>query len=286
MLATKELNSKSWKNVVKKAYLKSIAFYLLTMLIVFILALFLQFLISGEFFMNYDNISDSSTMIQRNFMKLILNIIIVNNLCVSFRKYFLDGAKSDHFSFAAIKYAFVNGRYFKFMKTLFVKDIYLNLWGVLYVLPVLFFSLTRSIVLIFVIMIVCIIGFLIKSYEYSFVEYILAEDDKINTKDAIDLSIMFAKPHIKNIFLLDLSYYFKVLVLQVPFIIWLAIVMRNSASTSMIVVLVIVLMLIEVLIKPHYLGAKAQLYLAVKFETNRKSHQELKEVASEELEIS
>lgn len=219
-------------------------------------------------------------------MKLILNIIIVNNLCVSFRKYFLDGAKSDHFSFAAIKYAFVNGRYFKFMKTLFVKDIYLNLWGVLYVLPVLFFSLTRSIVLIFVIMIVCIIGFLIKSYEYSFVEYILAEDDKINTKDAIDLSIMFAKPHIKNIFLLDLSYYFKVLVLQVPFIIWLAIVMRNSASTSMIVVLVIVLMLIEVLIKPHYLGAKAQLYLAVKFETNRKSHQELKEVASEELEIS
>lgn len=286
MLATKELNSKSWENVVKKAYLKSIAFCGLIMLISFVLALFLQFLISGEFFMNYDNISDSSTMIQRNFMKLILNIIIVNNLCVSFRKYFLDGAKSDHFSFAAIKYAFVNGRYFKFMKTLFVKDIYLNLWGVLYVLPVLFFSLTRSIVLIFVIMIVCIIGFLIKSYEYSFVEYILAEDDKINTKDAIDLSIMFAKPHIKNIFLLDLSYYFKVLVLQVPFIIWLAIVMRNSASTSMIVVLVIVLMLIEVLIKPHYLGAKAQLYLAVKFETNRKSHQELKEVASEELEIS
>lgn len=286
MLATKELNSKSWENVVKKAYLKSIAFCGLIMLISFVLALFLQFLISGEFFMNYDNISDSSTMIQRNFMKLILNIIIVNNLCVSFRKYFLDGAKSDHFSFAAIKYAFVNGRYFKFMKTLFVKDIYLNLWGMLYVLPVLFFSLTRSIVLIFVIMIVCIIGFLIKSYEYSFVEYILAEDDKINTKDAIDLSIMFAKPHIKNIFLLDLSYYFKVLVLQVPFIIWLAIVMRNSASTSMIVVLVIVLMLIEVLIKPHYLGAKAQLYLAVKFETNRKSHQELKEVASEELEIS
>ena len=286
MLATKELNSKSWENVVKKAYLKSIAFCGLIMLISFVLALFLQFLISGEFFMNYDNISDSSTMIQRNFMKLILNIIIVNNLCVSFRKYFLDGAKSDHFSFAAIKYAFVNGRYFKFMKTLFVKDIYLNLWGVLYVLPVLFFSLTRSIVLIFVIMIVCIIGFLIKSYEYSFVEYILAEDDKINTKDAIDLSIMFAKPHIKNIFLLDLSYYFKVLVLQVPFIIWLAIVMRNSASMSMIVVLVIVLMVIEVLIKPHYLGAKAQLYLAVKFETNRKSHQELKQAASEELEIS
>ena len=93
----------------------------------------------------------------------LYKIFIANPLIVGESRFFLENRKQK-IKFYPILYSFKKNRYLNIVKTNFRKDVYLFLW-----------SLT-------------IVGVAIKSYSYKLVNYILAINPNINSKEAINLS--------------------------------------------------------------------------------------------------
>ncbi len=85
--------------------------------------------------------------------------------------------------FARLFWAFGNGNYMNTVKTMFMRELKIFLWSLLFVIP----------------------G-IIKSYEYTMVPYILAENPQISTARAFELSKKMTDGEKWNIFVLDLSF--------------------------------------------------------------------------------
>lgn len=106
-------------------------------------------------------------------------------LLVGKNKYFIEGikyGKSPEVStiFSTIRW----GESWPIIKTVILKRLYIFLWTLLFIIP----------------------G-IIKSYEYYFVEYLLAEDATLTTKEAIYKSRQMTNGNKFNIFILEMSFF-------------------------------------------------------------------------------
>lgn len=112
----------------------------------------------------------------------LFGILIRNILVVGRCRYYLENREHDTRA-SKIFYGFQGGRYGKIVWTMFVKELYIVLWTLLFIIP----------------------G-IIKTYSYMLVPYILAENPQIDRSRAIALSQEMMRGYKMEAFILDLSF--------------------------------------------------------------------------------
>lgn len=116
-------------------------------------------------------------------IKTIFSIFVGAPLAVGAQRYFLESTQY-RFNLSELGYSFGNGHYLNIVATMFVKELYLFFWTLLFIIP----------------------G-VIKGYSYSMVPYILAENPTLSCNEAITISRKITRGHKFNMFLLDLSFF-------------------------------------------------------------------------------
>lgn len=116
---------------------------------------------------------------------LALKAFLLNPLRLGATKYFIEAAHGEKKAgdIGLIGYAFGGGRYKNIVKTLFLRDLYVFLWSLLFLIP----------------------G-IIKSYEYAMIPYILAERPDLETEEVFELSRRMMSGEKFDVFILGLSF--------------------------------------------------------------------------------
>lgn len=113
---------------------------------------------------------------------IIYIILIAEALRVAGRKYFLEARNTENTKIGVMGEIFKKGNWKNVAITMLLKNIYNLLW---------YFT---------------IVGGFIKSYEYRMIPYILADNPKVNRKEAFELSKKMMKGNKWKTFVLDLSF--------------------------------------------------------------------------------
>ena len=115
-------------------------------------------------------------------LSVLFTIFIGNPIKVGMNRFFMEnrifGSKIER-----LFWSFISGRYLNIVKTMFLLNLKVLLWSFLLIIP----------------------G-IIKSYEYFMVPYILAENPKISSKRAFELSKEMTRDEKFDIFFLELSF--------------------------------------------------------------------------------
>ena len=112
---------------------------------------------------------------------ILLSIFVFNPLNVGVQKFFIENHYSNS-GLSSLLWAFKTN-YSNTVKTMFLMQVYLFLWSLLFAIP----------------------G-IIKSYSYRLVPYILADNPDMSSDDAITLSREMMDGHKFNTFILDVSF--------------------------------------------------------------------------------
>lgn len=107
---------------------------------------------------------------------------VVGPLKISVARFYLSGLKGKP-DFNTLEHGFSRDYYKNNVKAMFLSKLYIFLWSFLFIIP----------------------G-IIKSYEYYFVSYILADDPNLTPEDAMAVSSNLTHGHKFSIFILDLSF--------------------------------------------------------------------------------
>lgn len=107
---------------------------------------------------------------------------VASPIIVGKNRYFMEHRAFDS-KFERLFWSFKSGRYMNVVKIMFWRELKIFLWSLLFVIP----------------------G-IIKSYEYSMVPYILAENPQISSERAFELSKKMTNGEKWKIFVLDLSF--------------------------------------------------------------------------------
>ena len=107
---------------------------------------------------------------------------IAGPVIVGKNRYFMEHRAFDS-KFERLFWSFRSGRYMNVVKIMFWRDVKIFLWSLLFVIP----------------------G-IIKSYEYCMVPYILAENPRISSERAFELSKLMTRGEKWKIFVLQLSF--------------------------------------------------------------------------------
>jgi len=113
---------------------------------------------------------------------LLVSIFIVNVLQVGLAKFFIEGEKGN-VNISNIFFFFKSENYFNIVKIMFLMNLYIFLWSLLLIIP----------------------G-IIKSYEYAFIPYLLAENPDMDIKEVFKKSKEMTNNQKGNMFVLDLSF--------------------------------------------------------------------------------
>ncbi len=113
----------------------------------------------------------------------LYSIFVSNPLSVGHNRFYMESrfAPTD---IGRVFSGFTGGNYSKTVKTLFIRDLKIWLWSLLFVIP----------------------G-IIKAYEYSMMPYILAENPSISTERAFQLSKEMTRGRKWDLFVFDLSFF-------------------------------------------------------------------------------
>lgn len=171
---------------------------------------------------------------------LVLRILIGYCLEVGGRRYFIKSAQYDD-NKRCLRFGFQDGNYKGITTTMLVKNIYIFLWTLLLIIP----------------------G-IIKSYAYSMVPYILADNPNIGVNRAIELSNEMTRGHKLDMFVLDLSFIGWYILGMIPF--GLGVLFVN----------------------PYFNATNAELYLVLRKEAlnnNLCSYEDLKLVSTDSNDI-
>lgn len=117
------------------------------------------------------------------FFILILRVFAGYMLEVGGRKFFVRAAENEGSDLNYLGYCFQKDRYLNVLFTMLTRSIFTILWTLLLIIP----------------------G-IIKSFAYSMVPYILADNPNMDYKRAIELSVKMTDGHKWNMFVLDLSF--------------------------------------------------------------------------------
>lgn len=113
---------------------------------------------------------------------LVFTILIAEPLIVAGRRYFIKATEEENAKMNEMGEVFKKGCWINVTITMLLKNIYNVLWYL------------------------TIIGGFIKTYEYKMIPYILAENPKVNRKEAFKLSKEMMKGNKWKTFVLDLSF--------------------------------------------------------------------------------
>jgi len=97
-------------------------------------------------------------------------------------RYFLEGTQY-RFDIKNILHGFTTGKYLNILLSLLLKEVFITLWSLLFIIP----------------------G-IVKGYAYSMVPYILAENPNLSPKQVIDISCRMTKGYKFKVFLTSLSF--------------------------------------------------------------------------------
>ncbi len=126
-------------------------------------------------------------------IRLALSLFIINPIRVGLSSFFYRN-RTVKTGIGELAFAFNRNDFWPVVKTMFRRELSVILWSFLLVIP----------------------G-MIKAYEYSMVEYILAENPGISTRDALSLSSQMTRGYKWELFVLDLSFFGWYLLGQVTF---------------------------------------------------------------------
>ena len=115
-------------------------------------------------------------------ISLAFNIIIADPLIVAGKRYFIEAREKENTKIGVIGAIYKKGNWINVGITILLKNIYNSLWYL------------------------TIIGGFIKTYEYRMIPYILAENPKIQRKEAFKLSKEMMRGNKWKTFLLDVSF--------------------------------------------------------------------------------
>ena len=113
---------------------------------------------------------------------LAFSIFLANPIETGKCTFFIRAPYGERF-FSNIFYAFKNGRYIRIAKTMFIRNLKIFLWSLLFIVP----------------------G-IVKAYEYRMVPYIISEDPSLSSREAINLSRRMTNGEKGSMFVLDLSF--------------------------------------------------------------------------------
>lgn len=159
-------------------------------------------------------------------MTVVMNIFLGNPLSVGVLKFFIHASQND-VSIRHLGYGF-SKNYINIVKTLFLRDLFIILWGSLLIIP----------------------GY-VKSYEYFFIPFYLAEDSAIGWREAFQRSKRATCGQKAHIFLLELSFIGWYLLVTVLFVIC-TVAARSVAP--------FVLAILFLLLSPYFYATTVQLY--------------------------
>ena len=113
---------------------------------------------------------------------------------------------NDKAEIRELAYCYDHG-YLNVVKTVFLRDLYIVLWGLLLIIPGIIksYEYLRDLYIVLWGLLLIIPG-IIKSYEYRMVNYILAENPEMNTKDVFAMSRDMMRGNKWRAFVLDLSF--------------------------------------------------------------------------------
>lgn len=118
-------------------------------------------------------------------LSLITSIFILNPITIGFKRYFINGNRNldKKEKFGIIFSSFKDGSWNKVGLKLFIENLYLILWYSLFILPGIY-----------------------KTYQYFYVDYILADNPELSLKEAINISKEMTSSDKMNIFVLGISF--------------------------------------------------------------------------------
>ena len=192
---------------------------------------------SGDFSeINFDNMSEEEILMILGIVLIVLGIgfvfwilgmllkaFLFNPLQVGCQAFFCDGLENPDPDLALLGRGF-KGNYKNVSITLFLKDLYLWLWSLLSWIPAIIFIVMFIVAMMFegtgidavliiagvIILLVGMIGamipFIMKSYEYWMVPYILADNPNMSSKEAFALTKKMMTGHKWECFVLNLSF--------------------------------------------------------------------------------
>lgn len=114
---------------------------------------------------------------------ILFSIFVGSVLVVGQSRFFLNGLKGDVNRKTLWSYFDFPDEYFKIVKTMFLRNLYILLWTLLFIIP----------------------G-IMKSFEYRMVPYILANEGHLSPSDTLKRSTEMTTGHKWDIFVLDLSF--------------------------------------------------------------------------------
>lgn len=115
---------------------------------------------------------------------LVFSIFVGNPVQVGLKRYMLESREiGGSAGIAKLFWVFSSGHYLNIVKIMFLKGLYTTLWGLLFVIP----------------------G-IIKSYEYSMIPYLLAENPEMDSQEAFRISREMTMNEKASIWVLDLSF--------------------------------------------------------------------------------
>lgn len=117
------------------------------------------------------------------FLCLLLQIFVANPIAVGRNRYFME-SRVGNAPFSSLFSVFGSPGYWNIVKVMFLKNLYIFLWTLLLVFPGIY-----------------------KSYQYSMVDYLLAENPYLPAGRAFELSRMMTDGEKFNIFVLQLSFF-------------------------------------------------------------------------------
>lgn len=113
---------------------------------------------------------------------IAVSTFVTNVLEIGARKFFLENT-NEPVKIDALGFGFKKEHYMNIVKVSFMKNLYIFLWSLLFIIP----------------------G-IIKSFEYYYVSYLLSEDPNMDYKKALEISKQMTDGHKWDIFVLELSF--------------------------------------------------------------------------------
>ena len=113
----------------------------------------------------------------------VLEVLVINPIQAGLDYFFLKNSNGEKPALSDAFYFFKEGRFSNAVSVLFMRDLFLDLWTILLIIP----------------------G-IIKSYEYRMVNYILAENPEMTWQEVIGKSKEMMNGQKGNAFVLDLSF--------------------------------------------------------------------------------
>lgn len=126
-------------------------------------------------------------------LSTLISVFLRNPLQVSCYRFFYKNGNGGA-KLGEMKYPFGKGRYMKTVGAMFLKDLFIFLWSLLFLIP----------------------G-IIRAYDYRLVGYILADDPKMSAKDALKKSKEMMRGNRWKTFVLDLSFIPWLILVGMPF---------------------------------------------------------------------